>query len=409
MKTLYKTCKLLLFLIIFGFLSIYYVHKIPVGNIRYNIKKSLNYDLPNNYKREFNTYDNIVSDYYTDGIILGTTLSNISKITLVNSLSNYYYRSTDFPLRDIKRYLNNELINIENYSRYWNGYTIPLKVLLSFFNLSDVYLINYLFQNILIIVICIFLYKKNLKMYIIPFIFSLISMGSMFIYKSLSYSICFNIMLIFTIYILVKGQKLNKENIKYIFLIIGAATSYFDFLCFPLITLGYPMIIYFLLNKNISFSSLKECFILLLFWSIGYIGMWFGKWLIASIFLNENIILEAYDEILLRTGNIYKGLNINNFDVISLNFDIFINKLTLILFGYNVIFIIYKFIKNKLKLTKINMFEILIYIIIAILPFIWYILTKNHSYEHAFFTYRILSITYFSIIIILYKFYNIEN
>ena len=37
--------------------------------------------------------------------------------------------------------------------------------------------------------------------------------------------------------------------------------------------------------------------------------------------------------------------------------------------------------------------SILPYILISIMPFIWYALLQNHSYYHAFFTYRNLILT----------------
>ena len=43
------------------------------------------------------------------------------------------------------------------------------------------------------------------------------------------------------------------------------------------------------------------------------------------------------------------------------------------------------------------------YLLISVLPFVWYILIKNHSYIHARFTYRILLISIFAWLIIVLK------
>lgn len=41
-------------------------------------------------------------------------------------------------------------------------------------------------------------------------------------------------------------------------------------------------------------------------WGIGYVGMWMGKWVIASLFTDENIIYDAVKQIKFRSGNTYK-------------------------------------------------------------------------------------------------------
>ena len=49
--------------------------------------------------------------------------------------------------------------------------------------------------------------------------------------------------------------------------------------------------------------------------------------------------------------------------------------------------------EEKNKNVKIQYVKIAIFLIIAIFPFIWYLVIKNHSYVHAFFTYRNLLLT----------------
>ena len=62
-----------------------------------------------------------------------------------------------------------------------------------------------------------------------------------------------------------------------------------------------------------------------------------------------------------------------------------------------------------LKKLKINIFfnmnKIYIpYIIIAICPLLWYFMATNHSHIHFWFTYRELSITIFSMIVMLIQY-----
>ena len=67
---------------------------------------------------------------------------------------------------------------------------------------------------------------------------------------------------------------------------------------------------------------------------------------------------------------------------------------------------------NKQKQTKSfkeNLINVLPYLIISIIPYIWYSLIKEHSYEHAFFTYREQILTIISIPIIYLKYKELNG
>ena len=66
---------------------------------------------------------------------------------------------------------------------------------------------------------------------------------------SMQYAPIFFIMLI-SVFILLKfkDKLLENNNLIYYFLIIGMATSFFDLLTYPLITLRTPLIFYLLLE-----------------------------------------------------------------------------------------------------------------------------------------------------------------
>jgi hypothetical protein len=53
--------------------------------------------------------------------------------------------------------------------------------------------------------------------------------------------------------------------------------------------------------------------------------------------------------------------------------------------------------KHSLQIS----WKYLIFVVIALYPFVWYFVLKNHSYIHNFFTYRNLSITVLSLLFLL--------
>lgn len=64
---------------------------------------------------------------------------------------------------------------------------------------------------------------------------------------------------------------------------MGISTAYFDFLTYPLVTFGIPMIFCILINEKNTCENWKEMPIMGIHWGIGYLGMWAEKWLIGTV------------------------------------------------------------------------------------------------------------------------------
>ena len=135
--------------------------------------------------------------------------------------------------------------------------------------------------------------------------------------------------------------------------------------------------------------------------------MWLAKWILSSIVLHINAFEYVKDEFALRINGLqglssYQKLygNVINrnlmgiplIDFISTNFEHWEIKSVLIIFiALVLMFINLKELKNKKYL--------IIFVLIAITPYIRYLVLANHSYRHAMFTFRDQIIT---IIVILY-------
>ena len=73
---------------------------------------------------------------------------------------------------------------------------------------------------------------------------------------------------------------------------IGIVVSYFDFLTYPLVTLGVPLCLLLILqaDKITYLQKIKNIISLSIAWVIGYLGMWAMKWMIGSIATHKNIL-----------------------------------------------------------------------------------------------------------------------
>lgn len=78
---------------------------------------------------------------------------------------------------------------------------------------------------------------------------------------------------------------------------------------------------------------------------------------------------------------------VKNVLILEHNFEI---SLLIGIVGALVNLVIYR--KHELNIIK-NLTKVLPYVIICIMPFAWYFVLRGHSWEHAYFTYRALTLS----------------
>ena len=166
-------------------------------------------------------------------------------------------------------------------------------------------------------------------------------------------------------------------------------TNFLDLLTFPMITLGMPLIVLFLLNLKYDSNYLLKRNIIALFvnsctWFIGYAFIWIAKWILASIILHRNVIQESILQIFFRTRgdeqypvdrSIMFHDNFNNyFGALENKFWII---LAIILIAFLILYIFFKKPVNTLTAT-IPFLAVMVY------PVIWMLVLSNHSQIHVF-------------------------
>lgn len=290
--------------------------------------------------------------------------------------------------------------SVSPYSRYWHGYQIILKPLLLFFNYQEIRYLNMCLQFLLIIGIVIEMVKKKMGIYIFSYMVMLFSLMPFSIGLSLQFSSVFYITNI-AVYVLLKWFEIIKEkkNFFLFFLIVGMLTSFMDLLTYPLVTLGIPLVFYFLLmeKKTLLYNVIKTVKYSII-WAIGYIGMWSGKWIIGSILLRKNIITDAIDALLNRTSSETADASFTHWSVIEKNTGAMFSTPVKLLFLGTLLILLVVLICKTIRDRK-NYFANWHYLLIACMPIAWYMVAANHSYMHFWFTYRELSILIFAVLI----------
>lgn len=296
----------------------------------------------------------------------------------------------------------------QQYIRYWHGSMSIIRPLLVFLNLKQIYILNFIIITVLTIILLIILIKTKIKELVVAFIISLIMCFVITVPFCLEYTWTYMIMLIASILAIILEKRGKKLNI--LFFVTGIITCYLDFLSTELLTFMVPILLILVIRyKQNRLTNFKEGFKFLvistILWGIGYIGMWFAKWILASIILKINafdyVIDNAIERInggntaIIRTDNIYIRAIVDN--LLTL-FPINIQKRVERLYFIPVIIIIFVLVFIKKKNWRELWFPALL-LIIAITPYIRYLILADHSYRHYFFTFRLQMISIIALIL----------
>ena len=203
---------------------------------------------------------------------------------------------------------------------------------------------------------------------------------------------------------------------------VGVLTSYFDFLTYPIVTLGFPLCAFFLLNGNASAGkggnfrqsrqaakegipkgvgnggvlkdTVRRVVGYSICWGIGYAGMWAMKWIIADLTLHTGTIRDAVWSIIGRTEAIGGRPRLNGgFYVIGLNLLEYDHVIYPVMAGVIALASLALVVTAcRKKGTAAVLTGLVPYLIIFCMPFVWIIVVQHHSALHARFTFRILAV-----------------
>ena len=223
---------------------------------------------------------------------------------------------------------------------------------------------------------------------------SFLFMKPVLVLVSLTMSVCWILTLLAVEYMLLHHDRLHeKGQYPEFFLIVGILTSYFDFLTYPIVTLGIPLCCYFLLESDCLWNNIKRLTGFSVSWAIGYAGMWAAKWVIADLTLHTGTIKDAIWSIIGRTEAIGGRPRMNGgFYVIGLNlqeYPAYIGIAAGVLAAIAIGMLVMIIVTGKWK----EIFAQLVPVVLtAAIPFVWIIAVQHHSALHARFTFRILSV-----------------
>lgn len=376
----------------------YGTYSLPDTNIRGHIAESIPL-LKNEgigYAPFFQT-DKSTLDTFTDELILNiATNKSPEESTLKKSLENSYYFNGDDP--SLSEGIQDANMSNHEYSRYWHGVQVFIRPLLLFFNYPEIrYILMLVIFGLLAIVFSMIGKQVGIR-YSVIFAIVISMMYIVIIPMSIQYSSIFIVTLVSIIALLLLYKKNKEKYVPMLFFVIGAFSTFFDLLTYPLITLGIPVALAVILQNRKGMTLGKQIIFIIklgILWAIGYGLLFFSKWLIATIVLQKDLIKVALDNILFRVnGN--DTYPVNRLDTVRINFEYFFSPIAqfimkIFIVGWIILFVFYR---KKIKDCK----TVIPLLCIAIVPYIWYILFAGHSTIHCWFTNKIQAITVFALL-----------
>lgn len=355
-------------------------------------------------------------DNFTDARMLETAIYESGKDPLENALMGYSRRVDGTNPVDSLILLcgdNNSAeiysVSVGDYARYWQGYLVPIKIGLSFFNFFQLREFNSILMSGTVLTLAGIMIKKKLARLVIPFICSFLLMSPLALFQSIQYSTATYPTLAGMIILCLFKKCVRVDNPTFIcktLFIIGIVVNYFDLLTFPLISCGYLLVVCVAICLEQPVTTTRLIKIILfaaISWVVGYGSMWVMKWIVAALFMQDfNIILTAIAQVSVRSLN----APINSQSVADFSYgDVLLHNMEYLVsipfiwtvIGITIIGSIFLIINYK----KVSSNEVYPYLPVVLLPFIWYVALGNHSIMHAFFTYRILTISVFAVLTVL--------
>lgn len=282
-----------------------------------------------------------------------------------------------------------------NYGRYWHGYQVPLRLLLTVTDYRGIRLANALLLALLTLTLLVLCWRRVAPSVSLALLLSLLLvMMPVVVPWSMQYSTCFIVMLLASIAVLaMKRVGRSLPLAAALMAATGALTAFLDLLTTPVLTLGFPLAFYLLASKPAN--KWRVAMLLVAAWAVGYAGTWAAKWVVAGVITGEDVLSDAMRTARYRTV----GRDVDSSSIVLV--DLLKHYWAMVTPLQGVVLVAVA--AAALALLRLLargwrvMTRHLLLLAVAALPLLWYALLAQHSFQHRWFTWRSLAVTFFAL------------
>jgi hypothetical protein len=271
----------------------------------------------------------------------------------------------------------------EDYCHYWHGSSFLYRFLLMFFSINQLKLLMYITVLLLMFFFFRCYYPLAGLWNSLAFLLSWIMVYGFVMPASLQFFPMLAISLIACL-LVVRFRK-DSQALGVVFFVAASMSAYFDLLTVPLLSFGWPFAVWLTLpdKKTLTIQNgLRNMVVWGLLWVAGYGLTFLAKWFMATVVLGFGVLPGAFEAGLYRVG----AEDFTRWDALMDNARLLPYN---IIFLVALLFLVIGMIRSK---RKFGVREILL-LLTALIPYVWYLVLANHSYQHFWFTYRLQAIT----------------
>ena len=285
-----------------------------------------------------------------------------------------------------------------SYSRYWHGYTLPLRLLLCFFNLSNIEMLLLFCECALAASLLLLIRRRGLQRLLPGWLCAFFLLMPVVTGLCLQYAPVTLLSLAFCCLLLSRRESLDRAvSLPACFAACGLLTAYFDLLTFPTLTLAFPLVFEIASrrqNKESPAKILRAAFVLSFAWGAGFAGMWALKWALSALVFSIGSD-GVFSQIRLRVSSQSHGRKYSRAEALYTNARLILSKASyLSILGISLAASLLSGLRGR-KHGKADA-GCLVYLLPAALPVAWMLLTANHVWDHYYYTYRNLCGTVFA-------------
>ena len=337
-------------------------------------------------------------DNFTDSMMLIHAGYHAPETTLLQRTLNVYRPFPHGNFSPVSVYAESQASPVSapesNYGRYWHGYLIALKPMLSIFTYEQLRAFNAVWVAALALTVAALMWRRALRRYILPFAVTVLLFDPVATAMNMFYTQVYAVTMLACIAILAGWNWLRAREgrLLLLFTLTGCLTSYLDLLTCPLVSFGIPCALCLCLAATDWKGGLKLALTALICWGIGYGGMWAGKWLLSALLGGEDTgLLETLQ---LRSSAMGAP---DPLGAVALIVKRLLVQLRVPMLGAALLLalVLGVLFLRRSPWEKLKSLEWLPWAALCLLPFFWIAFTQNHSYIHRWFVYRLLAICVF--------------
>lgn len=277
------------------------------------------------------------------------------------------------------------------------GFRSIVRPLLAFMNLRQIRRLLMWVTLLLFTANVVNIKKRSGSLIAFLFAAAFLSVNPIIVMSSMQYSCCF--LIAFIVMLLMPHIGRFKMNEPMLFFLVGGLTQYLDLYTTPLVTFGLPMLWMLLIKQQDgelqSFTAdvlcVAKCF-----------GAWFGAYVLLWL-TNIGVVtlftdFDVWKQAMAALGEAL-GIGVQRVDAFAALSAGLTNLVTiecvLCLIGF---VIAWPFMMDTRAKRATGYRQGRIFLIVALLPILWCLITANSMMQHAYYQYRVLIVAIFGVL-----------